>query len=106
MIDSLQPTNTQIAPVQTPDLKGIKNEAEMEKAARDFTSVFFNECVSKMLEEMKTEDEDFASDIYRSMFAQAIGEKLTDCSAGRSISNVILGDIIKMQEKLQGGTQI
>ena len=102
MIDTI---NAYMPPLsKIPQPYNQKSDGEVEKAAHDFTSVFFNECVSKMLEEVKNEEEDFANDIYRSMFAQAIGEELTESQAGRSISNVILGDIIKMQEKLQGAS--
>jgi|GEM_PF-4797748 len=88
---------------KTPDAEKLKNSQEVEKTARDFTSVFFNEYVGIMLEESKEEDEEFSSNIYRALHSQILGEKLTDSGAGRSITEMMVAEITKMQEKVQGG---
>lgn len=86
-----------------PGLQGLKSEADIEKVAKDFTSVFFNECVNIMLEEARDPDEDFSGDTYRVLHAQILGEKLADGPAGQEITQMLATQIYKMQDKLQGG---
>lgn len=103
MMDALNiQTNLPLNPGKIPDTRGIKDPAEIEKAARDFSSVFFSEYVGIMLDEVEDPDDEFSNDIYRTLHAQMIGKELVNSDPGRKISDMVIGDIIKMQAKQQG----
>lgn len=84
-----------------PTFKDAKDKNEIEKVARDFSSVFFSEYLSIMLEQTKEDDEDFEYDIYRGLNAKVIGEKLVDSDAGHKISEMLMAEINRMKERMQ-----
>lgn len=84
-----------------PEFKNVKDASQVEKVARDFSSVFFSEYLGIMLEQTKEDDEDFENDIYRTLNAKAIGEKLVDSDAGQKISNMLMAEINRMKERMQ-----
>lgn len=98
MIDQINTTHNFS---KIPEFKDIKDENEIQKVARDFSSVFFSEYLGIMLEQTKTEDEGFENDIYRTLNAKAIGEKLVDADAGQKISNMLMVEINRMKERMQ-----
>jgi hypothetical protein len=84
-----------------PQLKTVKNEAEIIKTAHDFTSVFFSEYVGIMLDEAKDEDDDFGFEVARTLQSQALGEQLANTDTGRRMTDQLIGEITKMQIKAE-----
>ncbi len=102
MIDALNLTpNLALAQSKIPSIRGSQDAAEIEKTARDFSSVFFSEYVGIMLDEVEEAEEDFSNDIYRTLHSQMIGEKLVDSDPGRKITEMLMAEINKMQAKIQ-----
>ena len=88
-----------------PKVEGYKNDIEAEKTAHNFTSVFFSEYVGLMLEEVENDegDESFSFDVFKGVQAQALGERLADSPSGQKLTSIILDQIHKLQEKVEGG---
>ena len=86
-------------PPMSRKIPDIHRSEDVEKAARNFTSVFFNECVNIMLEEARDPEEDFSGEVYRTLHSQILGEKMVESPAGRNIVNMLVVEISKMQER-------
>ena len=72
MIDALETMAMPLVQKKIPDAHNLASDADIEKTAKNFTSVFFNECVGIMLEEAKDPEEDFSSETYRVLHAQVL----------------------------------
>lgn len=101
MIDAIQATP--MMQRKTPDATHIKNTQDVEKTARDFTKVFFDEYVGIMLEESKEADEEFSCNVYRGLHSQVLADKLTDSDAGQRMTEMMIKEINKLQAKVQRG---